>query len=106
MSGTWTAIVLGFGGMRCDADGLSFDPVLPAALSRVSFGLRWQGRQIRVTITQGETEYRLVSGAPMRLRHHEEPVALDDEPVTLPVPAVEWVEPVEQPHGRAPRHRG
>ena len=106
MSGTWTSITLGFGGMRCDADGLSFAPVLPAALSRVSFGLRWQGRQIRVVITQGEAEYHLVSGAPMRLRHHDEPVALDEEPVSMPLPAVEWVEPVEQPHGRAPHHRG
>ncbi len=106
MSGTWTAIVLGFGGMGCDADGLSFAPVLPASLSRVSFGLRWQGRQIRVTITPGETEYQLVSGAPMRLRHHGDPVALDDEPATLPVPSVDRVEPVEQPYGRAPRHRG
>ncbi len=106
MSGTWTAIVLGFGGMRCEADGLAFAPVLPAALSRVSFGLRWQGRQIRVTITPGETEYQLVSGAPLRLRHHDEPVALDEEPISLPVPATEWVEPVEQPYGRAPRHRG
>ena len=106
MSGTWTAIVLGFGGMRCEADGLSFAPVLPSALSRVSFGLRWQGRQIRVTITPSETEYQLVSGAPMRLRHHDEPVALDGEPVSLPVPATDWVEPVEQPYGRAPRQRG
>ena len=42
----------------------------------------------------------------MRLRHHGEPVALAEEPVTLPVPAVDWVEPVEQPYGRTPRHRG
>ena len=52
-----------------------------------------------------EAEYHLVSGPPMRLRHHDEPVALADHPVTLPIPAADPVEPVEQPFGRAPRSR-
>ncbi|MBN9756203.1 Maltose phosphorylase / Trehalose phosphorylase [Pseudonocardia sp. Ae406_Ps2] len=107
MAGTWTAVVLGFGGMRCEADGLSFAPVLPTSLSRISFGLKWQGRRIRVSITPEETEYRLTDGAPMRLRHHGDPIALDGEaPATAPTPTPEWVEPVEQPYGRAPRVRG
>ncbi|OLL71918.1 Maltose phosphorylase / Trehalose phosphorylase [Pseudonocardia sp. Ae168_Ps1] len=106
MAGTWTAVVLGFGGMRCEADGLSFAPVLPPSLSRISFGLKWQGRRLRVTITPDEVEYQLHDGAPMRLRHHDEPIALDGEtPVTAPTPTPDWVEPVEQPYGRAPRQR-
>ncbi|ANY09204.1 glycoside hydrolase family 65 protein [Pseudonocardia sp. HH130630-07] len=107
MAGTWSAVVLGFGGMRCEADGLSFAPVLPPSLSRISFGLKWQGRRLRVAITSDEVEYQLLDGAPMRLRHHDEPLALDgDAPVVAPTPAPAWVEPVEQPHGRAPRQRG
>lgn len=105
MAGTWVAITTGLGGMTCDATGLAFAPVLPAALSKLSFGLRYQGRQLRVTITQEEAEYRLVSGPPLRLRHHEEPFALADEPQVLPIPAPDFVEPVEQPYGRAPRER-
>ena len=105
MAGTWTAVVTGFGGMRCDADGLRFAPRLPPALSRISFGLKWHGRQLRVEIRQDEAEYRLVSGPPLRLRHHGEALALADAPVTRAVPAAEPVEPVEQPHGRAPRAR-
>jgi alpha,alpha-trehalose phosphorylase len=105
MAGTWTAVVVGFGGMRCDSTGLRFGPRLPPALSRLSFGLLWQGRQLRVTITADEVEYRLVSGPPMRLRHHGEPVALAEDPVTRSIPAPDYVEPVEQPFGRAPRAR-
>jgi alpha,alpha-trehalose phosphorylase len=105
MAGTWIAVVSGFGGMACDAGGLRFAPRLPAALSRISFGMLWQGRQLRVEITPGEAEYRLVSGPPMRLRHHDEPLALADAPVTRPIPDTPWVEPVEQPFGRAPRAR-
>ena len=74
-------------------------------LGFASFGLLWQGRQLRVTITADEVEYRLVSGPPMRLRHHGEPVALAEDPVTRSIPAPDYVEPVEQPFGRAPRAR-
>ena len=105
MAGTWTAVVTGFGGMQCDSSGLRFAPRLPPALSRISFGLKWQGRQLRVEMRQDEAEYTLVSGPPMRLRHHDDPVALADRPVTLPIPPVEPVEPVEQPFGRAPKSR-
>lgn len=105
MAGTWTAVVSGFGGMRCDANGLQFAPRLPPALSRISFGLLWQGRQLRVQITGDEVEYQLVSGPPMRLRHHGEPLALAEAPVMRPIPPVDAVEPVEQPYGRAPKGR-
>jgi alpha,alpha-trehalose phosphorylase len=105
MAGTWIAVVQGFGGMQCDAAGLRFAPRLPPALSRISFGLKWQGRQLRVQITADEAEYQLVSGPPMRLSHHGEPLALAEEPVSRPIPEAERVEPVEQPFGRAPRAR-
>ncbi|GAA1832560.1 glycosyl hydrolase family 65 protein [Pseudonocardia ailaonensis] len=104
-AGSWAAITTGFGGMTCDQTGLAFSPVLPSALSKLSFGLRWQGRLLRITITQDEAEYRLVSGPPMRLRHYEEPVALADEPEIRPLPELPFAEPVEQPYGRAPRQR-
>ncbi|GAY10789.1 glycoside hydrolase family 65 protein [Pseudonocardia sp. N23] len=105
MAGTWSAVASGFGGMRTDRDGISFAPRLPAALPRISFGVLWQGRSLRVTMTSDEVEYRLVSGPPMRLRHHGEALALADAPVVRDMPAVPPVEPVEQPHGRGPRRR-
>jgi alpha,alpha-trehalose phosphorylase len=105
MAGTWSAVVAGFGGIEFDSTGLAFAPQLPAALSKISFGLGWQGRQLRVSITADEAEYRLVSGPPMRLRHHGEPLALADAPVVRPLPDPPFVDPVEQPYGRAPQAR-
>jgi alpha,alpha-trehalose phosphorylase len=105
MAGTWNAVVAGFGGMEFDSTGLSFAPQLPPALSKISFGLGWQGRQLRVTITTDTAEYRLISGPPMRLRHHGEQLALAADPVSRPVPAPPFVDPVEQPYGRAPQAR-
>ena len=105
LAGTWIAVVAGFGGMRDDNGVLAFAPRLPPALSRISFGLKWQGRLLRVEIHPQEAEYRLVSGPPMRLRHHGEPLALADDPQVRKIPAAEFVEPVEQPFGRAPKGR-
>ncbi len=105
MAGTWIAVVSGFGGMQCDAAGLRFAPRLPPALSRISFGLLWQGRRLRVEIRADEAEYHLVDGPPLRLTHHGEALALADDPVTRPIPEAERVEPVEQPFGRAPKAR-
>ncbi|WP_345613604.1 glycosyl hydrolase family 65 protein, partial [Pseudonocardia adelaidensis] len=105
MAGTWTAVVAGFGGMRMDESGIGFAPRLPPALSRISFGLRWRGRQLRVEIRPEEAEYRLVSGPPMRLSHHGDALALAEDPQVRPIPALEPVEPVEQPYGRGPKAR-
>lgn len=105
MAGTWIAVVSGFGGMQCDATGLRFAPRLPPALSRISFGMRWQGRQLRVQIRPDEADYQLVDGPPMRLSHHGEPLALADDPVTRPIPEGERQEAPEQPFGRAPKAR-
>jgi alpha,alpha-trehalose phosphorylase len=91
--------------MQFDSTGLAFAPQLPPALSKISFGLGWQGRQLRVSITADGAEYRLVSGPPMRLRHHGEPLALADAPVVRPLPEPPFVDPVEQPYGRAPQAR-
>src|SRR5690242_1282556 len=105
MAGTWNAVVAGFGGMELDTTGLSFNPRLPPALSKISFGLGWQGRQLRVTIGAEEAEYRLAAGPPMRLHHFGEMVALADSPVVRPLPEPPLVDPVEQPYGRAPQAR-
>jgi alpha,alpha-trehalose phosphorylase len=105
MAGSWNAIVAGFGGMEFDSSGLAFAPFLPPALSKISFGLGWQGRQLRVSITADGAEYRLVSGPPMRLRHHGAPIALADAPVLRPLPNPPHADPVEQPYGRAPQGR-
>ena len=92
--------------MQCDDDGAARSPRGCRLRSRGSrSGCNWHGRQLRVEIRQEEAEYRLVGGAPMRLRHHGEQVALADAPAVRPIPLAEPVEPVEQPYGRAPRAR-
>lgn len=94
LAGTWLALVCGFGGLRHtyagaastgDGDGLSFRPVLPDALTRLRFRLRFRGRLLRVTLEPGSTTYELLRGDPLTVRHEHEPVELArDAPVTRP----------------------
>ncbi|AGL20148.1 glycoside hydrolase family 65 protein [Actinoplanes sp. N902-109] len=67
-AGAWTALVLGFGGMRDHGGHLSFAPRLPERLNRLSFCLRWRTSRLRVTITHTEVRYE-VSGAGLTFGH-------------------------------------
>ena len=48
LAGAWQAVVAGFGGMRDYGETLSFAPWLPPRLTRISFGLLYRGRRLRV----------------------------------------------------------
>jgi alpha,alpha-trehalose phosphorylase len=105
LASTWTAVVAGLGGMRAAGGRLAFSPRLPAALTRLSFRVRYRDRRIGVT-TDGETAtYRLFVGDPLPLRHHGNEFELGAEPVTLPIPHQPAESPPSQPPGREPRRR-
>ncbi|MGA9309429.1 MAG: glycosyl hydrolase family 65 protein [Pseudonocardiaceae bacterium] len=107
LAGAWSAVVAGFGGLRhLDDGGLAFAPRLPATLTRISFRLRWRGRRLRVEITPGHTEYQLLEGAGLELRHHGQPVTvMMDAPVVQTIPPVPATDHVAQPQGREPLAR-
>jgi alpha,alpha-trehalose phosphorylase len=82
--GVWMALAFGFGGVR-DFDGeLTFDPRLPPTWTELSVPLRFQDRQLRITLTPGEERYVVEEGDPLVVtirgdRHelrHGEPVVL------------------------------
>jgi alpha,alpha-trehalose phosphorylase len=107
LAGTWLAAVAGFGGLRDDGDTLAFAPRLPAALTRLAFGLRYRGRTLRVEVLPDRARYELLGGEPLELRHHGELVTVPDGgPLERPIPPAPRVEPVEPPPGCAPGRRG
>jgi len=66
--GAWMSLVFGFGGVR-DFDGeLTIDPRLPASWRRLVFPIRFQNRQIRVSLTHDEERYEVLEGKPIDLR--------------------------------------
>jgi alpha,alpha-trehalose phosphorylase len=106
LAGAWLAAVAGFGGMR-DHDGkLRFAPRLPQRLERLSFGMLFQGRRLRVTVAKPEATYTLLEGPPLELEHHGETLTVSiDEPVTGSIPPAADRPPPSQPPGREPRRR-
>nr|WP_201469926.1 glycoside hydrolase family 65 protein [Microbacterium hydrocarbonoxydans] len=105
LAGVWTAVTGGFGGMRDSDSGMSFRPRLPPQIDRLEFGVRIHGCILRVDVTQREATYRLASGEPLTITHHDEQLTLDaGHAVTAAIPPLRppGAEP-RQPRGRAPR---
>ncbi|MEV5729703.1 glycosyl hydrolase family 65 protein [Streptomyces pharetrae] len=101
LAGTWMALVAGFGGMRRDGDTLRFAPRLPEQFSRLAFSLQILGRRLRVEITPEKATYTLLSGPPLTIGHHGEPLTVSaDGPAVRMVPA-----PPDRPAPRQPPHR-
>ena len=107
LAGAWSALVAGFGGLRhLDDGGLAFAPRLPDALTTITFRLRWRGRRLRVQITPGHTEYQLLEGPELELKHHGQPITLTtDSPAIQPIPPIPPTDHLTQPVGREPLAR-
>jgi alpha,alpha-trehalose phosphorylase len=106
LAGTWLVAVAGFGGMRDYGSTLAFAPRLPSRLKRLSFGLLYRGRQLRVAITPEAARYELASGPPLDLVHHDQPFTVAvDSPQTREVPPMQSVGRCAPPPGRTPPRR-
>ncbi|MGC9377325.1 glycoside hydrolase family 65 protein [Streptomyces sp. MH13] len=106
LAGTWMALVAGFGGTRRDGDSLRFTPRLPEKFSRLAFRLQFRGRCLRVEIGADRATYTLLSGSPLTIHHHGNPLTVNGNgPVTRPVPAPERRPTPEQPPHRRPNAR-
>ncbi len=105
LAGVWTTLVSGFGGMRETAAGLRFAPRLAEPLTAMSFGVRLEGRILRVEVTPDATTYRIDAGPPLTIGHFDEvAVLVPGVPQTLATPELPDPGPApSQPKGRAPR---
>jgi alpha,alpha-trehalose phosphorylase len=106
LGGTLMAAVGGFGGIRDHDASLALNPRLPAALSKLAFGFRFKGRQIRVKVDHRQARYTLVEGDPLELTHHGTAVTISsDGPVAVPIPRGPRRKRPKQPRRRAPARR-
>ena len=103
LAGAWLAAVAGFGGMRDHGKTLSFAPRLPSRLTRLSFGLLYRGRRLRVDIAGDAAQYELLDGKPLEILHHGENVTVTaDSPQARPLPPIPQRPAPHQPPGRSP----
>jgi alpha,alpha-trehalose phosphorylase len=103
LSGVWHVIVAGFGGMRDHGETLAFAPRLPSHLTRLSFGILFRGRRLRVRVHRDEATYELLDGETLELIHHGEPITVtSEEPLSCPIPPVPPRPAPSSPAGRQP----
>ncbi|MGO1069080.1 beta-phosphoglucomutase [Lysobacter sp. CA199] len=76
LAGTWLGLVAGFAGLRVSDGDLKFAPTLPRQWNGFGFGLRWQGRRLRVNLHRDGVEYLLLDGAPLSIEHAGERIEL------------------------------
>ncbi|MGO9753779.1 MAG: glycoside hydrolase family 65 protein [Solirubrobacteraceae bacterium] len=106
LAGAWIVVVAGFGGMRDHDGALSFTPRLPQQLARLTFGMCFRQRRLKVEITHQEARYSLLDGAPLEITHHGATVNVTAEkPVMRAIPVPPSREAPRQPPGRAPARR-
>nr|WP_274607053.1 glycosyl hydrolase family 65 protein [Agrococcus sp. KRD186] len=91
--------------MRDSDAGLRFAPRLPPQLTRLSFGIRVEGRMLRVDVRPDATSYLLHEGPPLRVRHFDDELELEPgRTATAPTPPLPPPGPrPAKPAGRAPR---
>lgn len=103
LAGTWTALVLGFGGIRTFHDRLSFAPHLPEKINKLAFSLLFRGRRLHVEVTNQAATYQLLAGAPLKTWHHGEEITVSQGKVlTRSIPPIQADPRPTQPAGREP----
>lgn len=109
LAGAWTALVVGFGGLRDDEGILSIDPQLPDGISRLRFRLRWRGFRLIVDANHTDVTFILGDGpgTQLTMRHAGQDLTLHtDTPSTIAVRTRKpLLPPPPQPPGREPVHR-
>ncbi len=72
MAGTWMSVVKGFGGMRVREGKLHFNPFIPDQWKSYSFKVEFRGRVIKVDVSKGSTDIKVISGDPLEIIIGEE----------------------------------
>lgn len=78
LAGSWSAIAMGFAGMRVDGATLVFDPQPIPGVGPYGLTIAFRGSVIAIAVNDGEVEYRLVEGPPVSLRHCQQHIRLSD----------------------------
>lgn len=81
LAGTWLGLVQGFAGLRVVDGGLCFSPTRPERWNGYGFGLRWQGRRLRIRVHGDRVGYTLSDGPlsntePLWIEHAGERIQL------------------------------
>ncbi|QTL99426.1 glycoside hydrolase family 65 protein [Iocasia frigidifontis] len=72
MAGSWLALIKGFAGMRNYDGKLYFNPCVPRKWKGFAFKIKFQDRQIKISVKRDKTYYKLITGEEIRIFHKGE----------------------------------
>jgi alpha,alpha-trehalose phosphorylase len=107
LSGTWLALVAGFGGMRDHGEHLAFAPRLPDGLAGLGFSLLYRGARLRVEIDRHRASYTVLDGErTVTVHHHGEQLQIEGkQTISRQIPMITAHPTPRQPPGRVPQRR-
>ncbi len=76
LAGTWLATTQAFGGFRIRDGAPTFEPRLPNGWTRLRFRIAWRRRTLEIDADREQTQYRLLQGADLTIRHRGESVTV------------------------------
>lgn len=77
MGGTWMSMVYGFAGMAIQENRLTFSPRLPREWKELSFKIQFKDSRIKITLSEQQTTYELISGNSLSIVHKDKEVFLN-----------------------------
>ena len=79
IAAAWMNIVFGFGGLRCDGDGLSLSPSIPKDWKGYSFRVVYKDTVIVAKISQDKVQLSTLHGEKVAIELYGEEVVLSGE---------------------------
>lgn len=85
LAGAWSALAMGFAGMRVAGDVITFDPVAIPEIGPYGFAIRFRGSLIAISVSNFDARYELIEGRPVWLGHGAERFLLEAAPIARPL---------------------
>lgn len=89
IAAAWMNIVYGFGGMRCDGEGLCFAPSIPEKWESYAFHVSYQGKVITTVVYKDRVEFTLQQEGGLAVKVYGREYQLGCQPLTVAIPE-EW----------------
>lgn len=89
IAAAWMNIIYGFGGMRCDGEGLCFAPTIPEKWESYSFHISYRGNTIIVVVYKDRSEFTLQQGEGLTVSVYGSEYRLGSQPLAVAIPE-EW----------------
>ncbi len=86
MAAAWMNIVYGFGGMRSDADLLSFEPSIPANWNSFRFRIIYRDSVMQVSIDKQKAEFKVIDGDDLDITFFAEKKKVNKDGIEVKMP--------------------